>query len=521
MSTQLVWFKRDLRVEDHQPLYEAANRGSVICLYIDEPIIQEAAEFGERDGIFLEQCLSELDTRLRDMGAGLLRVKGDALQVLEELHAEIPFEAIWSHEETGNNATYERDQKIASWARNSGVDWNEIAQHGIFRPLKKRDGWAGKWARRMKSPLSQTPDQLYPALIPPRWRKEPVKKALDLQVQLGGAREAHKVFNSFLDSRGENYRTDMSSPVTAWSGCSRLSPYLAYGCISIKTVYQTTVARREQLKQWRAAGDDIGKTWLTSLASFEKRLRWHCHFMQKFEDETEIEHRNLARVYDGMRSEEPNEERFEAWKAGRTGYPMVDACMRALVATGWINFRMRAMLVSFASYHLWLHWRPTGLFLGRQFLDFEPGIHYSQMQMQSGTTGINAVRIYSPTKQVRDQDPNGEFIKHWVPELSDVPRKYLAEPAQMPAQVQTDASCEMGIDYPEPLVQHASAVKTAKERIYACRKTPEAKEQAKQIYLKHGSRRRPRNPRQRSRATKSGTEKSIPVKEQVELFSNN
>ena len=491
MSVQLVWFKRDLRTADHEPLYQASQRGSVICLYIDEPLVQEAPEFGRRDRQFLDECLLELDEKLRDLGAGLLRLAGDAREVLERLHQEHRFEAVWSHEETGNNATYQRDQDLARWFRDQGVVWNELPQHGIFRPLKKRDGWAGKWARRMKSPIAQMPEQLYPALIPKRWADPLAGAPGDSLVQPGGESAAQRVFHSFLEHRAENYRTDMSSPRTAWNGCSRLSPYLAYGCISVKSVYQTTVQRREELKQMRSDGEFIGKTWLTSLASFEKRLRWHCHFMQKFEDETVIEFQNMARVYDGMRSEEPNAERFEAWKTGRTGYPMVDACMRALVATGWINFRMRAMLVSFASYHLWLHWRPTGVFLGRQFLDFEPGIHYSQMQMQSGTTGINAVRIYSPTKQVHDQDPKGEFIKQWVPELQDVPDAYIAEPASMPEEIQSQANCKIGTDYPRPIVQHAAAVKTARERIYACRRTPEAKEQAQKIYLKHGSRRRP------------------------------
>ena len=130
--------------------------------------------------------------------------------------------------------------------------------------------------------------------------------------------------------------------------------------------------------------------------------------MQKLEDEPAIEWRNFARVFNGLRPgdatplEGLHRDHFEAWCEGRTGYPMVDACMRQLRATGWLNFRMRAMLVSFAAYHLGLHWREPGLFLARQFLDFEPGIHWSQMQMQSGTTGINTLRIYSPAKQARD-----------------------------------------------------------------------------------------------------------------------
>jgi deoxyribodipyrimidine photo-lyase len=162
--------------------------------------------------------------------------------------------------------------------------------------------------------------------------------------------------------------------------------------------------------------------------------------------------------------------------------------MRSLIATGWLNFRMRAMLVSFASYHLWLHWRPTGLFLARQFLDFEPGIHWSQMQMQSGTTGINTLRMYSPTKQAQDQDPEGLFIRRWVPELARVPLPYLADPWKMDVSVQRMAGCTIGVDYPAPIVNDKIAMKAAKDRMYGLRKTQEAREEAGNVQTRHGSR---------------------------------
>ena len=313
-----------------------------------------------------------------------------------------------------------------------------------------------------------------------------------------GEGEARRVLASFLGDRGVNYRADMASPVEGWTGCSRLSPHLAWGTISTRRVVRETRARIEQLREARDAGAEVDKRWFGSLSSFDARLHWRCHFMQKLEDEPRLEFENLSRAYDGLRDETIDRERFEAWCAGMTGYPMVDACMRAVEATGWLNFRMRAMVVSFASYHLWLHWPEPARWLGTRFTDFEPGIHYPQFQMQSGTTGINTVRVYSPAKQVRDQDPTGRFVRRWVPELEGVPDEYLAEPHTMPALTQQMVGCVIGRDYPAPIVDHKTAYHAARERIFALRRTPEARAEAARIVQKHGSRKRSRG-RQRRR----------------------
>ena len=317
--------------------------------------------------------------------------------------------------------------------------------------------------------------------------------ALSIQtVQPGGERAARAELEDFLQRRGHDYRRAISSPLTAVEGCSRLSPHLAWGTISMRSIHHATEARIAALK----LGDVSDRRYAHALRGFAGRLRWHCHFMQKLEDEPGIEFRNFSRTCDGLRPgddggppwTEVEQARFEAWCTGRTGYPMVDACMRSLCTTGWLNFRMRAMLVSFASYHLWLHWRPTGLFLARQFLDFEPGIHWSQMQMQSGTTGINTLRIYSPTRQALEHDPQGEFIRRWLPELANLPLPYLAEPWRMPEAVQTAAGCRIGIDYPAPIVDDKAAVKQAKDRLYGLRARSEARAEAAAIQHKHGSR---------------------------------
>jgi deoxyribodipyrimidine photo-lyase len=240
------------------------------------------------------------------------------------------------------------------------------------------------------------------------------------------------------------------------------------------------------------------------LTAFLSRLHWHCHFIQKLESEPELEFRNLHRGYDGLRpvpgeGDGWNPAHFEALVSGRTGWPLVDACVAMLHDTGWLNFRMRAMLVSVASYPLWLHWRPVGEWLARAFIDYEPGIHWSQMQMQAGTTGINTTRVYNPIKQARDHDPKGRFVRHWLPALARVPDAWLFEPWRMPPDIQARCGVRVGVDIPLPLVELETATREAKARVHALRAQPEVRAAKAAIVAKHGSRRRPEAPRRGKR----------------------
>jgi deoxyribodipyrimidine photo-lyase len=305
--------------------------------------------------------------------------------------------------------------------------------------------------------------------------------------QTGGRRAALEVLEGFLTRRGERYHREMSSPVTAYDSCSRLSTHLAWGTLSMREVVQSTRLRREQVAALVPAER---RTWVQALAAFEGRLHWHCHFIQKLESEPRIELENLQGSCDGLRDPVPDPERLSAWFEGRTGFPFVDACMRALDASGWINFRMRAMLMAFSSYHLWLHWREPGLHLARRFTDYEPGIHWPQVQMQSGTTGINSLRIYNPVKQSQDQDPDGRFIRRWVPELSAVPEAWIHAPWRMSSAEQARHGVRIGRDYPAPLVDHEVAAREARRRIGSIRRQGPARVESRAIYVAHGSRRR-------------------------------
>ncbi len=500
-KAHLVWFKRDLRVLDNAALREAWNRsqdvgGSILPLYIVQEEILSAQDADARHWGFVRESLTELRQHLSDLGAPLIVRRGPAVDVLNALNHRHPLAALYSHEETGNLLTYAVDRAVAAWARSQQVPWHEYPQNGVIRRLKSRTGWSVKWERRMAQPVIKAPPDLrpVPGLDPGEIPDLSLPALGGSRFQKGGETRAHKTIRSFLDHRGANYSKHLSSPVTAWQGCSRISPHLAWGTVSLKVVVREARLRAEEMRTLKKSGG-INSFAPGSLRAFVSRLHWRCHFQQKLEDQPDLEVRNLWRMADGLRPEEPDPVKLTAWKNGLTGFPFLDACLRAVRETGWMNFRMRAMMMSFASYDLWLPWKEPALHLARCFLDYEPGIHYPQVQMQSGTTGINTLRMYDPVKQGRDHDPHGLFVRRWVPELAKVPLVYLHEPWLMSATDQAACNAKIGHDYPPRIVDHKAAVTAAKERLYALRRSNKAKEEADAIQQKHGSRKSGLTPR--------------------------
>lgn len=479
----IVWFKRDLRIHDHEALALAAKNGIVLPLYILEPELWKQPDMSYRHYAFLKDCLYELNCDLEAIGQQLIIKVGNVLDILKDIKKRHPIDGLWSHQETWNGWTYQRDKLVSQWCKENNISWQEPVQNGVVRCLKSRDGWSSHWYNQMKKPLLTNLPKLQKI-------KEPIdplpnRETLGLndeclkKIQKGGRSEGIRLLNSFLNERGECYTKKMSSIVTAVDSCSRISPHLAFGTLSMREVFQASEIRNHQVKSMERGKK--GK-WPSAIKSFSGRLRWHCHFIQKLEDDPRIEFENMHPTYNSLRQDDFNEDYFTAWKDGMTGYPKVDACMRSLKATGWLNFRMRAMVVSFASYHLWLDWRRPALYLATMFTDYEPGIHYSQIQMQSGTTGINAIRIYNPIKQGIDHDPDGIFIRQWIPELSDIDQEFIHMPWKSPSKMN---------GYPMPIVDEKTARQAASKSIYGIRKTNAThKEHSKMIVKKHASRKK-------------------------------
>jgi deoxyribodipyrimidine photo-lyase len=475
----LLWFKRDLRLADHPALQLAAGLGPILPVYIVEPDFWALPDQSTRQWAFIAESLADLRTELASRGAPLVLRVGRAEEVLARLCRQHRIGTIVSHEETGNLWTFGRDRRVASMARAAGIVWQELPQSGVVRRLASRDGWAAARDRFMAQDILPAPPALN-AVAGVEPGQLPAVRSLGLSPdpcphrQAGGRAHGLLLLEGFLNSRGRDYRRAMSAPLSAERACSRLSPHIAFGTLSPREVVQATEDRAAQ----RPGGE-----WAGSLRSFASRLAWRDHFMQKLEDAPDMEARALHRAADALRPRDADPTRLAALAAGETGFPFVDACLRYLDAGGWLNFRARAMVTSIATYHLWLDWRAVGHLLARRFTDYEPGIHWPQVQMQSGVTGINIPRIYNPVKQGGDQDPTGAFTRRWLPELAAVPDAHLHAPWRW-----TGAGQVLGRRYPEPLVDPEAAARDAREAIAGLRRASDYRAEAKAIARRHASR---------------------------------
>ena len=486
----IVWFKRDLRIRDHVPLSmaikaAASNGESVLLLHAFEPKDLEHSTTANRHLQFRWQAWQALKQEVNGLQwpVEVAAIETEVLESIEWLRQQYLIAGLYSHEETGLRHTYDRDIRVKAWCASNQIPWHESKQQAVRRGRASRKGWAEDWHRSMNDGLVQViaVSEMGAMKLPEiRWPEEMVAARCPRVLheldpggsgpfQMGGERDAHRYMQSFYKDRVKGYRRQIGRPLESRQSCSRLSPYLAWGCLSMRQVFQAFQNASAQ----RAKMD---------LKAFGSRLRWQGHFIQKFESEDRMEFESVNRGYLTMQHEGTSDS-LEAWKCGRTGVPLVDACMRCLIATGYLNFRMRAMLVSFLTHHLDHPWQSGVEHLARCFLDFEPGIHYSQFQMQAGVTGINTIRIYNPVKQGLERDPEGEFIAQWVPELRGVAVRYRHAPWTMPPLER--AWQENDFDYVDPIVNVGAAAGKARERLWSRKKSAQVRKEAQRILSVH------------------------------------
>ncbi|MFK7890878.1 MAG: FAD-binding domain-containing protein, partial [Granulosicoccus sp.] len=270
-----------------------------------------------------------------------------------------------------------------------------------------------------------------------------------------------------------SYSGGISSPNTAFDAGSRLSCHLAWGTISLRCVFHELTRRGKQLAGQQ---DPASIRWRKSLRAFQSRLHWRDHFMQRLESAPSMEFTSINPAYNQIQYQQ-DPHLLECWITGQTGLPIVDACMRCLAATGFMNFRMRAMLISVGCFGLAQSWQSLQYPLARLFLDYEPGIHFSQIQMQAGIVGINTLRVYSPLKQLNDQDPQARFVKQWIPELRRFDAIQIAQYEEQP----------LG-DYQRPVADFKANTRLIRDQVYAIRKSDAGKVAAEQVLKEHGSR---------------------------------
>lgn len=481
----IVWLKRDLRLHDNEAVFNALKTGKpTLLLYSFEPLLINDPHYSERHWNFIKESIVDLNEQLETYNSKILAVQSDIIAAINQLQSYYHISDIYSHQETGILVTFERDKNFKRYCKNNLINWHENINNGVQRGLKNRDNWTELVdAYYAIEPLDFTPkeNQLLSKedieALETNFNLPDLTTQKFTPFQKGGRSTGLRYLKSFFTERYPNYMFNISKPEQARTSCSRISPYIAWGNLSVREVYHEAYHLKKTSKHKKA------------LEAFMSRLRWQTHFIQKFEMEHTMEEVSVNKGFHKLKKSISTKYQ-DAWRTGQTGYPLVDACMRCLNETGYLNFRMRALVVSFFTHNLWQPWQEATTHLSQLFLDFEPGIHFPQLQMQAGETGINMLRIYNPVKNSLEHDPEASFIKNWVPELKNLDTPFAHQPYLMTEMEQQFYNFQLGKDYPKPIVDIETTRKKAGDTLWKLRKDKTVLEESKRILKKHTLRQR-------------------------------
>ena len=470
----IIWLKRDLRTQDHKSFEFCEKQNTnYIIIYIFEPSILNYGDISTRHLQFVYHSILHMNSILKVYNKEVLIFHEEAINVFNFLSNKFPIKNVLSYQETGIKISWERDLKIKNFLKYKNINWNQFPRDGIMRGISNRNNWDYNFYKFVNSDLTVNSFRERKKISfdnPFKIKKKlyEILKQYPLQYQKPGELYGWKYLVSFCEERFETYNINISKPKKSRLSCSRLSPFISWGNLSIKQIFHYIKSHKNF---------NIYKRNFNSVLS---RLKWNCHFIQKFESECDYELKCVNRGYESLVYSN-NYELLNKWKTGFTGFPLVDASMRCLIHTGWINFRMRAMLVSVLCHHFDCNWKLGVYHLSKLFLDYEPGIHYTQFQMQAGTTGINTIRMYNPVKQSKDHDNDGSFIKDWVSELSEIPDKFIHEPWKLtPIDYDIDK-----LTYPKPCIDIKKSANIARKKIWSHRKNNLVKLENKRIINLH------------------------------------